>query len=74
MMQFAGVDQVESPLTDVLESRNNLAFEWPHTTEVSLVTSKVQVQMLAREAIRYAGETSDWVLDYFANNLLPILL
>src|SRR5437868_2197303 len=73
MMKFAGVDQVESLLTHVLESRNNLTFERLHAIEISLMTGEVEVEMLAGEAIRHAGKPRDRILYNFAEESLAHL-
>src|SRR6266478_190517 len=73
MMKFAGVDQVESLLTQVLESGNNLSFEGLHAIEVSLMTGEVEVEMFARESIRHAGKPRDRILDNVAKKSLAHL-
>ena len=73
MVKFAGVDQVETFLAHVLESRNNLSLEGLHAIEISLVTGEVQIETLAQEAIRYAGKTGDRILDHFPKQSLTHL-
>src|SRR6185436_7110301 len=65
VMQFAGIDQAEALLAHVLKPRDNLSHKWTHAVAVSLVTGEVQIEMLAGKSIRHAGETGDWIFDYF---------
>ena len=59
MMQLTGVDQVESLLAHVLESRNNFFRERRHAVRISFVTGDVEIKMLLREAIRHTGKTRE---------------